>query len=152
MRPSDGDPSGFAWLTGLLGMILPWIAVPIGIAGIWMALRGSATGWLLVAISVGLLAIDLLITLVWSRRTRERSDQPNLNQRGAQYIGRQVCVVEDLVGGEGKIRIADTVWLARGPDCAAGAWVRVVAIDGPYLVVEPNESAPETTRDDDRVR
>lgn len=148
MRPPDGDPSGFAWLTGLLGMMLPWVAVPIGAVGAWMALRGSTTGWLLVAISVALLAIDLLISLIWSRRMRERSDQPKLNQRGAQYIGRQVCVIEDLVGGEGKVRVADTVWRARGPDCVAGDWVRVVAVDGPYLVVAPNETAAKATRGD----
>jgi membrane protein implicated in regulation of membrane protease activity len=63
-----------------------------------------------------------------------------------------VRVIEDLVGGEGKVRIADTVWLARGPDCAAGTWVRVVSVDGPYLVVASNESAPETNQDDDRAR
>lgn len=147
MRPPDGDPSGLAWLTGLLGMLLPWVAVPIGLAGVWMALRGSATGWLLVAISAGLLLIDLLITLVWSRRARELNDQPKLNQRGAQCIGRQVRVVEDIVGGEGKVRVADTVWRVRGPDCAAGDWVLVVAVDGPYLVVTPRESSPAATPD-----
>ena len=148
MRPPDGDPSGFAWLTGLLGMMLPWVAVPIGGAGVWMALRGSATGWLLVAISASLLVIDLLITLVWSRRTRGQSDEPKLNQRGAQYIGRQVCVIDGIVGGEGKVRIADTVWRARGPDCAAGDWVRVTASDGSYLIVSPIEFRPESTGDD----
>lgn len=144
MRPSDGDPSGFVWLTGLLGMMLPWVAVPIGVVGIWMALRGSTTGWLLVAMSGAMLVIDLLITLIWTRRTREQSDQPTLNQRGAQYIGRQVRVIEDIVGGEGKVRVADTVWRARGPDCTAGAWVRVVAVDGPYLVVARDENARQT--------
>jgi len=147
VRPPDGDPSGFAWLTGLLGTILPWMAVPIGAAGIWMALRGNTTGWLLVTISAAMFALDFLITLVWSRRTRQRSDLPQLNQRGAQYIGRKVCVIEDVIGGEGKVRVADTVWRARGPDCIAGDWVRVVSVDGPYLVVTPNESAPETARD-----
>jgi inner membrane protein len=141
VRPPDGDPSGLAWLTGLLGLILPWIAVPLGGAGILMALRGSATGWWLLAGAVGLLAVDLLITLVWARRTRARSDQPLLNQRGAQYIGRRVCVVEDIAGGEGKVRVADTIWRARGPDCAAGTWVRVVAAEGSYLVVSADEAS-----------
>lgn len=148
MRPPDGDPSGFAWVTGLLGLMLPWVAVPLGAAGVWMALRGDTTGWWLVGASAAMLALDLVIDFVWMRSAGARSDQPKLNQRGAQYIGRQVCVIEDVVGGEGKVRVADTVWRARGPDCAAGDWVRVVDVDGPYLVVAPNESASKAARGD----
>ena len=147
MRPPDGDPSGFAWLIGLLGIMLPWVAVPLGAVGAWMALRANTTGWWLMGASVAMLALDLIIDFAWMRRAGERCDQPKLNQRGAQYIGRQVCVAEAIVGGEGKVRVADTVWRARGPDCIAGDWVRVVAVDGPYLVVAPNESSPETDRD-----
>jgi membrane protein implicated in regulation of membrane protease activity len=33
------------------------------------------------------------------------------------------------------VRIADTVWPARGPDCDEGTWVKVVGADGSYLVV-----------------
>jgi membrane protein implicated in regulation of membrane protease activity len=116
-------------------MMLPWIAVPLGMAGVWMVLRGDTTGWWLVVLAAALLIVDLLISLVWAKRTRARSDQPSLNQRGAQYVGRQVCVVEDIIGGEGKVRIADTVWRVRGPDCTAGTWVRVTGADGPHLVV-----------------
>jgi membrane protein implicated in regulation of membrane protease activity len=144
VRPPDGDPTGFAWLTGLLGMLLPWVAVPLGAAGVWMVLRGNATGWWLMGASVAMLALDLCIDFAWMRREATHSDQPKLNQRGAQYIGRQVCVIEDIIGGEGKVRVADTVWRARGPNCAAGEWVRVVAVDGPYLVVESNENSLET--------
>jgi membrane protein implicated in regulation of membrane protease activity len=146
VRPPDGDPSGLAWLIGLLGLMLPWVAVPIGIGGVWMALGGNTTGWWLMGASVAMLVLDLVIDIVWMRRTGEHSDQPMLNQRGAQHIGRQVRVIEDLVGGEGKVRVADTVWRARGPNCVAGAWVRVVSVEGPYLVVAPSESSPEDDR------
>jgi hypothetical protein len=125
----------------LLGLLLPWIAVPLGGAGLVLAPRGSPTGWWLLAGGVGLLAIDLLITLVWARRTRARSDQPLLNQRGAQYIGRRVCVVEAIAGGEGRARAADTVWRVRGHDCAVGTWVRVVAAEDSYLVVSADETS-----------
>ena len=146
MRPPDGDPSSLAWLTGLLGMMLPWIAVPISCAGLLMGVRGSTTGWWLLAGGIGLLVVDVLITFVWARRTRERSDQPLLNQRGAQVVGRTVRVVEAIAGGQGKVRIADTVWPARGPDCAEGSWVRVIAAEGAYLVVARDESAPDASR------
>jgi inner membrane protein len=144
VRPPDGDPSGIAWLLGLLGLMLPWIAVPLGGAGLLMALRGNITGWWLLGGGVGLLAVDLLISLAWGRRSGARSDQPLLNQRGAQYIGRNVCVVEAIVGGEGKVRVADTVWRARGADCGVGTWVRVIGVDGPYLLVSEGEAGPRS--------
>jgi membrane protein implicated in regulation of membrane protease activity len=127
-------------------MMLPWIAVPISCAGLLMGVRGSTTGWWLLAGGIGLLAVDLLITFVWSRRTRERSDQPLLNQRGAQVVGRTVRVVEAIAGGQGKVRIADTVWPVRGPDCAEGLWVKVIAAEGAYLVVAGDVSAPDVAR------
>lgn len=127
--------------------MLPWIAVPLGAAGAWMALRANAVGWWLVAASAGLLALDLLITLVWSKKTRARSDQPLLNRREAQYVGRRVRVVEAITGGEGKVRVADTVWRARGPDCAAGTWVSVVAAEGSYLVVCSDETTDRGASD-----
>jgi len=133
--PPDGEPGGLAWLTGLVGLLLPWIAVPMACAGLVMGVRGSTTGWWLLAGGAGLLVADLLITIVWARGARTRTDQPLLNRRDAQYVGRTVCVVEAIAGGEGKVRIADSVWRARGPDCAAGTWVKVVAAEGAYLVV-----------------
>ncbi len=147
MRQPEGDPSGLAWLTGLVGLMLPWFAVPIVGVGLVMTARGSATGWWLIAGGALLLAVDLAISLIWSRRTRERSDQPLLNRRETQYIGRKVCVVEDIVRGEGKVRIADTVWRARGSDCPAGTWVRVVAAEGAYLIVTDEADPPDASPD-----
>jgi len=37
------------------------------------------------------------------------------------------------------VRVGDTVWRARGPDCTTGTWVRVVAADKGYLVVSADE-------------
>jgi membrane protein implicated in regulation of membrane protease activity len=54
-----------------------------------------------------------------------------------------VRVVEAIAGGQGKVRIADTVWPARGPDCAKGSWVKVIGAEGAFLVV---------TLDDERSR
>lgn len=139
MSRPENEPGGIAWLTGLLGMMLPWIAVPLGGAGAFMAFRGNARGWWLIAIAVALLIVDLIIDLVWARRARTHSAEPLLNQREAQYVGRIVSVVEAIAGGEGKVRVGDSVWRARGPDCPVGTWVRVVAADRGYLVVSTDE-------------
>ena len=41
-----------------------------------------------------------------------------------------------IAGGQGRIRVDDSVWRITGPDAPAGASVRVVRVDGATLVVE----------------
>jgi membrane protein implicated in regulation of membrane protease activity len=130
------------WLVGLTSLMLPWVAVPLACIGLVMGVRGSTTGWWLLAGGLGLLLADVLLTLFWARPASGRTDQPLLNRREAQVIGRTVRVVEAIAGGEGKVRVADSVWRARGPDCAAGNLVKVVAAEGNYLVVVADEERP----------
>lgn len=140
-RPDD-DPGGLVWLTGLTSLLLPWVGVPMACVGLVMGVKGSANGWWLFAGGSALLIGDVLLTFLWARRAGSGTDQPTLNRRDAQYVGRTVPVVVAIVGGEGKVRIADSFWPARGPDCAEGTWVRVVGADGVYLVVEPTDARP----------
>ena len=67
-------------------MMLPWIAVPLGVYGVFTAIKGSASGWWLIVAAAGLLAVDFLIDLFWARRARGRSEEPLLNRREAQTI------------------------------------------------------------------
>jgi membrane protein implicated in regulation of membrane protease activity len=67
------------------------------------------------------------------------SDQPNLNLRGQELIGKTFVVHEAIVDGRGKIKVADGVWMAQGPDAALGSRVRVVGQQGTILLVETAE-------------
>jgi membrane protein implicated in regulation of membrane protease activity len=111
-----------------------------------LAIRSNAIGWWLLAIGIAMLVLDLVLAFFWAHQSPTGSEQPLLNRRGSQHIGRVVRVSEAFAGGEGRVRVADTVWRARGPDCAAGTWVRVVAAEDAYLVVASAEKPPEATR------
>jgi membrane protein implicated in regulation of membrane protease activity len=77
--------------------------------------------------------------LVWRRYVSakaQESDQPLLNQRGAQYIGRIFNVVTAIENGQGKIKVGDSLWLVRGEDCPVGSKVKVVAVKGAVFEVE----------------
>ncbi len=139
MSRPEKDPGGFIWLVGLIDLLLPWVGVPLALAGLVMTVRGYANGGWFLAAGIAMLVADVLLTFIWAGPMQRGTDQPALNQRGAQYVGRKVRVAEGIVGGEGKVRIADTVWRVRGPDCAAGTWVRVIGADGPHLVVRPDD-------------
>ena len=51
----------------------------------------------------------------------DESDQPLLNRRGEQLIGRIATLTEPIKDGRGRVRIGDTMWRVSGPDLPAGA-------------------------------
>jgi membrane protein implicated in regulation of membrane protease activity len=63
------------------------------------------------------------------------SDQPLLNRRAAQFIGRRYALESAIVNGRGKVKVGDSPWLAEGPDLPAGAEVEVVSVEGTTLIV-----------------
>lgn len=67
------------------------------------------------------------------------SDQPLLNRRGQQMVGRVATLSEPIRDGRGRVRLGDTLWRVSGPDLPAGAKVRVTAAAETdlELVVEP---------------
>jgi len=132
-----------------------WIAAAIlaaletflpGAIAIWFAAAAVVIGaiqlvapmpWQLQLVLFG--ALGVVAIFVW-RRLRpvedERSDQPSLNQRGVQYVGQVLQLVEPVKDGTGKVRVGDTVWLVHGSDAPAGASVRVTGVQGAVLTVE----------------
>jgi membrane protein implicated in regulation of membrane protease activity len=134
-RPDDG-PGAIAWLIALISMGLPWVGIGLGLYGAWQLSRGDASGWWMLGVGAALVIADVLIDFVWAHPTVSRSDQPELNRRGAQLVGRVLIVEEAIEGGRGKVRVGDTLWSAEGPDTPAGAEVRVTAARATILLVE----------------
>jgi inner membrane protein len=64
------------------------------------------------------------------------TDQPHLNKRGAQYIGRVFNLYEAIENGQGKIKVDDSIWKVHGEDCEVGGKVKVVAIRGTVFDVK----------------
>ena len=59
-----------------------------------------------------------------------------LNRRTDALVGRVFTLEKPIVDGIGTVRIDDTVWRVRGPECPAGSRVKVVRSDGASLTVE----------------
>jgi len=136
-----------------------WWGVALVLFGLEALLPGSFMLWLGFA-AVGTAVIDLLLPVMspvaqwmlfavlslisvgagWQYKKRNpvmASDQPLLNRRAAQLVG-QVYVLESaIVDGRGRLKIGDAYWSATGPDLGVGSRVRVVAIEGTTLQVEP---------------
>jgi inner membrane protein len=133
------------WLS--LGVVLAAaeIVAP-GFFLIWLAVAAIMTGllaWVIpipAALQVGLFAVIAVAAVYagrrWFKMNPIESDDPNLNDRGARLIGELVTVVEAIDGGQGRVKVGDGVWSARGPDTPVGTRVRVTGSNGSTLMVE----------------
>ncbi|MES2175824.1 MAG: NfeD family protein [Pseudomonadota bacterium] len=130
----------FAALLGMAEVMIP------GVFLIWIAIAAAITGLVALALPIALpfqflLFAALSIAAVYAGRrwyvdNPVASTDPLLNDRAARLIGHSVIVVEPIVGGEGRVKVGDSVWSATGPDTPMGARVRVIGVDGTILRVE----------------
>lgn len=129
-------------------MAMPWIGVGLGIAGAWHVSRGHPGGGWMIAGAAAALIADTLIDALFARFAVGESDQPDLNRRAIQLVGRQLVVAEPIEGGRGKVRAGDTLWPAEGPDAPAGATVCVTGSNGTALLVAPVRRAQRASTGD----
>lgn len=116
------------------GVHFVWFGVAAVIVGVLGLATGFAWQWQLVAFAILSIA-TVFVARRFARADTAPSDAPDLNVRGAQYVGRLVTVEEPIRGGRGKVRVGDTVWQAEGADAPAGARVKVTGVRGTVLVV-----------------
>lgn len=74
-----------------------------------------------------------------TKNIKSETDQPNLNQRNREFIGRRLKLSEPITSGTGTLNINDTLWRIRGDDLPAGTWVKVTGVDGLELIVERDD-------------
>ncbi|MBS4052983.1 NfeD family protein [Methylomonas rivi] len=134
------------WWVLAVGFLAVELLAP-GFFFLWLAVSAFVVGSVLLMIPAASFEVQLLLfsllavtsILVWRRYVSakaQESDQPLLNQRGAQYIGRIFNVVTAIENGQGKIKVGDSLWLVRGEDCPVGSKVKVVAVKGAVFEVE----------------
>jgi len=115
---------------------------------LWLGIAAAATGLIMLVFpnlpletQMVLFSVLSVIALLAWRRYREShpttTDQPNLNRRGQQYIGREFTLTAPVVNGVGKVVVDDSTWRVRGPDLPAGSQVRVRDVDGVVFLIEP---------------
>jgi membrane protein implicated in regulation of membrane protease activity len=117
-----------------------------GVHFVWFGIAAVIVGALGLAIDIAwewqliTFAIISCITVFFARRYASpevaASDQPELNLRAEQYVGRVVMVEEAISDGRGKVRVGDTVWNAQGSDTPQGARVKITGTNGTCLLVE----------------
>ena len=138
-----------------------WWALALGLFALEAMMPGAFMLWLgFAAVGVGLVTLVFdgfalwqqwvlfsLLSLVavglgwrWRRRTPDApTDQPALNRRAEQYIGRVVTLEGAIVNGLGRAHVGDTLWPVAGPDLPTGSRVRITGANGSRFTVTPAE-------------
>lgn len=120
------------------GVFLVWIGLAAIVTGILSIALWDAGFWPWQAQVLVFLLLSLIAAWAGARLVRSRetlTDEPLLNQRAEQLVGRTAVLDEAIREGRGRIRLGDTLWLVTGPDLPAGTRVRVVAARGGELSV-----------------
>lgn len=120
------------------GFFLVWIGLAAIITGALTLFLQNAGFWIWELQVVVFLILSLALAYGGARlmRATDDSDEPLLNRRGDQLIGRTAMLDQPIAEGRGRIRIDDTVWRVKGPELAAGVRVRIISAHGGELVVQ----------------
>jgi membrane protein implicated in regulation of membrane protease activity len=112
------------------GVFLLWIGLAALIVGAVSLLIWDAGFWIWESQVVVFLVLSLVCAFVGKKimsKSGDATDQPLLNKRGDQLVGRTATLTEPITDGRGRIKIGDTMWRVSGPDLPAGTKVRVKA-------------------------
>lgn len=134
------------WLIAAVVMIIIEMVVPAAYF-LWMGISAFIVGLLLyvlpsmpLLIQVIIFGVLSVVTVMLYKRHKKANpterDEPNLNRRGEQYVGRIFTLHEPIVNGVGKVKVDDSIWKVKGPDMPAGMKVRVLSVDGTIFNVE----------------
>ncbi len=117
------------------GAFFLWLGIAAGVVGGVIYLTPALAWEYQVLIFSVLSVVSILVWRKYFRTMPEQTDEPALNRRGEQYVGRVFTLTDPVINSMGKIRVDDTTWKIRGEDCAVGTRVEVTGVDGTILEV-----------------
>ncbi len=123
----------------LPGFFLLWIGIAAVLTGALSLQLWDWASWTWQVQVLVFLVLSLLSAFagkkVLGASANPPSDEPLLNRRADQLVGRTATLVEPIAQGVGRVTLGDTIWRVTGPDMPAGTRVRVVAAHGGELEV-----------------
>lgn len=136
---------GWIWAIAGLVLLIAEIVAP-GFFLVFLGVAAIATGLFTLLFDLSLApqlvlfviytALAVMIGKRWYAEPDHADQSIRLNNPSERMIGKSVMVVDPVDEHGGRVRVGDGEWSARGGPAAAGARVRVVAVDGNCLMVE----------------
>jgi membrane protein implicated in regulation of membrane protease activity len=125
------------------GTFFLWFGISAFVIGtISLAVGEGSTFWVWQTQMIAFVVLSLVAALAGRRFLnqygQEDIDDPLLNERGRQLVGRTAVLAEPILEGQGRVRLGETMWRVNGPDLPAGTRVRIVDAKSNTLMVEPD--------------
>ncbi len=144
------DP-GWLWLIGGVVLLILEVIAP-GFFLVFLGAAAVAAGLFTVLFHLGtasqlaLFALYAIIAVLagrrfYANRGSEGAGAP-LNDPARRLVGKVVTVVAAVDEHEGRVRVGDGEWSARGGPAAVGTRVRISGVEGNCLKVEPERHLP----------
>jgi membrane protein implicated in regulation of membrane protease activity len=139
----------FWYWWALAAVLLVFEMMLPGIVFLFLSIGALASGAVLLIVSDLSLELQLVVFAIVSvasavllrpalkRLQQGRAIDANLNARGDSLIGKTIVLDQPILGGQARVKLGDGSWTVTGPDMAAGSRVRVAAVSGTELRVEP---------------
>ena len=124
-----------------LEVVLPtffflWVGVAAFLTGVILWLAPTLSWETQVLIFSVLSIVTVIIWRMYYHKRPIQTDEPLLNRRSEQYVGRVVTLKEAIVDGYGKIQLDDSTWKVRGEDCDAGTKIKITGVNNVIFQVE----------------
>jgi membrane protein implicated in regulation of membrane protease activity len=118
------------------GAFFMWMSAAAGVIGV-VLLAAPELSWQTQFVIFAVTSIIAIIAgKMWFSRNPINTEMPSLNAREDELIGKVFEVEQAIVNGSGRIKVGESTWKVNGTDCAVGASVRVVGVNGAVLTVE----------------
>ena len=141
----DGVSFWHWWILGIVlviveafapGAVFIWMGAAAGLVGLAL-LAAPGLAWQIQLLMFAVLSVGSIAGWrAYQKKHPTVTDQPTLNRRGEQFVGRLATLDEAVVNNAGKIRIDDSTWKVEGDDMPAGTRVKVVGVAGVVLMIE----------------
>ncbi|HEC60413.1 hypothetical protein LCGC14_1023310 [marine sediment metagenome] len=139
-------PDFWHWWIAAVVLICIEILAPMFFA-LWMGVAAFITGlavyfmpemqWEYQVFVFALLSVASIIAWkIYYKNNPLSSDEPLLNRRSEQYIGRVITLTVPIEDGQGKVKVDDSTWKIEGQDCPAGTKVKIVSVNNVVFQVE----------------
>jgi hypothetical protein len=139
------------WLIGGVLLLIMELIAP-GFFLVFIGAAAMTTGLFALLFKLGpvpqlaLFALYAIIAVTAGRRfyANRVSDGAGqlLNEPARRLVGKVVTVVTAVDEHNGRVRVGDSEWSARGGPAVAGERVRITGVDGNCLNVEPVRALP----------
>lgn len=122
----------------LPGVVFMFVALgAVGAGFFLLVVPGLSLEFQLFVFGVVSVASAIVLRPTLKRLQRVRAQDETINARGSALVGRTIVLDAPILNGRGRVKVGDGSWTVTGPDMAAGARVRVAAVNGTELSVEP---------------